>query len=113
MQMDMICKNYWLFYIIHNSRLDKSLKAVFCWGVVQEGDGVGQNVFQGNLLNLEEPCLGRGLGTGQHIPGMVGDGVVLTIEPCEHAKEREHAEVQEGLKREAVTKKPDHTFWCS
>ena len=52
---------------------------------------MGQEILQKNLLEFQEPGLGGGLGTGEHIPGMVGNDVVPILEPGDHAKEGEHS----------------------
>ena len=72
---------------------------------------MGQEILQKSLLEFQEPCLGGGLGTCEHIPGMVGNDAVPILEPGDHAKEGEHSQVKKCFKGEAATKKPDHTLW--
>ena len=71
---------------------------------------MGQQILKADLLDFQEPSLGGRLGTGKHIPGMVGNDVVSILESGDHAKEGEHPEVKKGFKGEASSKKPDNTF---
>ena len=74
---------------------------------------MGKQILQGDLLEFEEPRFGGRLGGGEHVPGMFSNDVLPLLEPGDHAKQGEHAEVKECFKREAASKKPDHAFWSS